>query len=374
MLKVTTGTATLSIKDVEVNEGADTATVIVTVDDAVMSRFSVVPMTEDNTAINGLDYTAVSGQTLSFAGDRAGETLSFTVAILDDALYEGGASGDVKETVVVSLGDPVGTTNVDSSATATISITDNDYQVALTMEDFSVNESAGMATVIVSLDTAVDNPFSVEASTTTDGTATAGEDYIAYTTVTSQILSFTGATGEIQSFSVTLEDDSMREFPETLTVSLINLDVPTDTATTVGTLRPVSATITIMDDDLSTGGVNLNLLFPVTVDGKTYFYLDQNGNGRADDEDGVTHTALNHFLNGGGNTMATQEGAHKGQNDARSVIVGDTTLILPTVDEIDDVAQRPAHRHARKLAESARPGGILDSQPPFESAAKICHI
>ena len=334
MLKVTTGTATLSIKDVKVDEDAGTATVIVMVDDAVMSGFSVVPMTEDNTAINGLDYTAVSGQTLAFTGTFDGETLSFTVPIIDDALYEGGALG-TRETVVVSLVNPQNATNVDSSATAIISITDNEYEVALTMEDVIVSEGAGTATVSVSLDTAVTYAFSVVASTT-DGTATATPAPGDYTAIPSQTLSFTGTfTGtETRTFSVPITDDDTLEFPETLTVSLSNLHVPTDTATTVGTLRPVSATITIMDDDLSTGGVNLNLLFPVSVNGKTYRYLDQNGNGRADDEDGVTHTALNHFLNGGGNTMATQEGAHKGQDDARSVIVGDTTLILPTVDEL----------------------------------------
>ena len=180
-LDVTTGTATLSIADVEVDEGAGTATVSVMVDDAVMSGFSVDAMTDDGsaTATNGLDYTAVSDQTLFFAGTFAGETLSFTVPILDDALYEGGASG-IPETVGVRLVNPQNADNVDSSNTATIRITDNEYQVALTMEDFSVNESAGTATVRVSLDTAVDNPFSVEASTTDGigiGIATVGEDY-----------------------------------------------------------------------------------------------------------------------------------------------------------------------------------------------------
>ena len=155
-LDVTTGTATLSIADVEVDEGAGTATVSVTVDDAVMSGFSVDARTEDDagTATDGLDYTAVSGQILSFAGTFAGETLSFTVTIIDDALYEGGASG-IAETVVVSLVNPQNATNVDSSDTATISITDNEYQVALTMEDVSVSEDAGTATVSVSLETAV---------------------------------------------------------------------------------------------------------------------------------------------------------------------------------------------------------------------------
>ena len=182
-----------------VDEGAGTATVSVMVDDAVMSGFSVDAMTDDGTATAPGDYTAVSGQTLSFAGTFVGETQTFTVSIIDDALYEGGALG-IAETVAVSLVNPENATNVDSSNTATISITDNEYQVALTMEDVSVSEGAGMATVSVSLDTAVTYAFSVVASIA-DGTAIAGEDY---TAVPSQTLSFTGApAGETQTFSVT---------------------------------------------------------------------------------------------------------------------------------------------------------------------------
>ena len=169
--------------------------------------------------------------------------------------------------------------SVDSSNTATISITDNEYQVALTMEDVSVNENAGTATVSVRLDTAVPGAFSVVASTA-PGTATAPGDY---TAIPSQTLSFAGTfAGETLSFTVPITDDTTPEFTETLTVSLSTLQVPTDTATTAGTLRPVSATITIMDNDINTRGINLNLLFPVTVDGKTWFYLDHNGNGRID--------------------------------------------------------------------------------------------
>ena len=342
-LDVMTGTATLSIADVEVDEGAGTATVSVMVDDAVMSGFSVDAMTADDagTATDGLDYTAVSGQILSFAGTFAGETLSFTVPIIDDALYEGGALG-VAETVVVSLVNLQNATNVDHSVTATISITDNEYQVALTMEDVSVSENAGTATVSVSLDTAVPGAFSVVASTA-DDTATAVEDY---TAVSGQTLSFAGTfAGETLSFTVTITDDSIQELTETLMLSLSNLQVPTDTATTMGTLRPVSATITIMDDDINTSGVNLHLIFPVTVDGKTYRYLDNNGNSRIDSGDRVTHIVLNTLLNGDGNssTAATQDGVHNGQDDARSVIVGDTVLILPTVNELMALRSSPSN-------------------------------
>ena len=90
-----------------------------------------------------------------------------------------------------------------------------------------------------------------------------------------------------------------------------------------------------MDDDIDTRGINLNLLFPVTVDGKTYFYLDHNGNGIADFEDQVSHNNLQLLLNNSGPTADTQEGVHNGQDDARSVIVGDTTVILPTRAELE---------------------------------------
>ena len=331
-LAVVTGTATLSIAAVSVDEADGTATVSVTVDAEVTDGFSVDAMTADGTATAPGDYTAVSGQTLSFAGTFVGETQTFTVTIIDDPIYEGGTSG-VPETVAVSLGNlRDNATDVDiSSAAATISITDNDYEVALTMEDVSVSEGVGStATVIVSVDTRVPGAFSVEASTA-DGTATAPGDYDA---VSDHVLSFTGEANETQTFSVPITNDNTREFPETLTVSLSNLQVTTDTATTMGTLLPVSATITIMDDDVSTGGVNLNLRFPVTINGKTYFYLDNNGNGIADVGDAVTHRILNDLLNGGSPTDATLDGAHNGQDDARSVIVGDTAVILPTLNEL----------------------------------------
>ena len=54
----------------------------------------------------------------------------------------------------------------------TITITDNDGAM-LTMADVTVAEGADMATVTVSLDNEVQGGFTVDASTTDDGTATA---------------------------------------------------------------------------------------------------------------------------------------------------------------------------------------------------------
>ena len=97
-------------------------------------------------------------------------------------------------------------------------------------------------------------------------------------------------------------------------------------------------------------GVNLNLILPVTTaSGKTYYYLDLDENNRVnpgvgggDANDYATNDMLDALLNGGANTIATQEGTHDGGDDARSEIIGEYTLILPTAAELRVFANDPA--------------------------------
>ena len=158
------------------------------------------------------------------SGTTTNQTQTFSVDIIDDAIYDGGASG-ATETLTVSLVNLTGSTNVDISGIALIRITDNDYEVVLIMEDIIVSESDGSATVTVRLNAAVPNNFSVDILTA-DGSAIAGEDY---TTTTNQTLDFNGDANETQTFNVPITNDTTPEFQETLTVSLGNLDVPMDT-------------------------------------------------------------------------------------------------------------------------------------------------
>ena len=82
-------------------------------------------------------------------------------------------------------------------------------------------------------------------------------------------------------------------------------------------------------------GVDLNLRFPVTtIDGKTYYYLDVDNSGEGDSPDLLNHVVLDNLLNNGADTTHTLEGPHNGNDDARSVIVGTHTLILPTLAEL----------------------------------------
>ena len=64
-------------------------TVTATLDVAVENSFTVDVSTGDGTATAGSDYTALTGNTLTFAGTAAGETQTFTVMLADDSTVEG---------------------------------------------------------------------------------------------------------------------------------------------------------------------------------------------------------------------------------------------------------------------------------------------
>ena len=132
--------------------------------------------------------------------------------------------------------------------------------------------------------------------------------------------------------------------------------------------------------DLGTvSGVNLNLIFPVTTaGGKTYYYLDHDGNGMAqpkENTDGgaardfTTSELLDALLNGGANTIATQDGAHDGTEDERSVIIGEYTLVLPTRAELLVFVADSSFRRNTKLSGTRVTGlRLLVKQPN-----RFCH-
>ena len=79
--------AAVTIDNVSVaeNVAGGTATVTLSLDNAVQGGFAVGCSTSDGTAlVAGSDYTALSGQQVTFAG-TAGETQSVTVTLNNDA-------------------------------------------------------------------------------------------------------------------------------------------------------------------------------------------------------------------------------------------------------------------------------------------------
>ena len=101
------------------------------------------------------DYTAISGQTLTFTG-TAGETQTFTLTPTSDSKLE------ADETVSISQANLSGTSlAVDITDGATITIL-NDDAAAITIADVSGNEDDGNITVTASLDNAVQGGFTVD--------------------------------------------------------------------------------------------------------------------------------------------------------------------------------------------------------------------
>jgi hypothetical protein len=222
-----------------VGEGAGAATVIATLSAPSWQTVTVEYATSDPStgsgqvpAEAGSDYTAISG-TLTFAPGQTSRT--FDVTILDDGIDE------PDETINLTLSDPVSAT-LGTPPTATLTIVDDDEPpgVQFSSAAYSVGEGTGMATVTATLSTASAMIVTVDYATS-NGTATAGDDY----TAASGTLNF--APGQTsRTFDVTILDDTFDEPDETLTLALSN---PSNG--TPGT--PHTATLTIVDDDVPPG-------------------------------------------------------------------------------------------------------------------------
>ncbi len=191
--------------------------------------------TTNGRAIAGEDYIAAS-DTLTFA---AGETTrTITVTVLNDAIFEDPEAF----TVDISNADAGGTglTITDSSGTGNI-IDDDQPTVAIADGSPSPQTEADAATITfeVTLSNAADQAVTVD-YTTTNGTAIAGEDYIA----ASDTLTF--AAGETtRTITVTVLNDAIFEDPEAFTVDISNADA----GGTSLTITDSSGTGNIVDDD-----------------------------------------------------------------------------------------------------------------------------
>lgn len=193
-----------------VSESAGNAVVIVTRVNGAASGVSVDYSTSDGTATAGQDYTAVSG-TLNFGAGETSKT--FTVPITNDAIVES------NETINLTLSKPSGGATVGTSAPIVLTIIDDDGAPALSIGSVSANEGNGGTTAFnfrVILSGAISQPVTVNYSTA-DGTAIAGDDYVA----ASGTISF--APGEIIKFiPILVKGDYYIEGDETFTVNLSN--------------------------------------------------------------------------------------------------------------------------------------------------------
>ena len=200
---------TLSVGDATATEGDDAAVFTVTLSAASTRAVTVAYATTDGTATAGEDYASTSGTLTVPAGDTTGE---IRVPVLDDDEVE------EAETFTLTLSDPTNATIDDGEGIGTIADDDDDVPPpelpTLSVDDPTVTEGEAAAVFTVTLSSAGDEAVTA-AYTTSDGTATAGEDY----TSASGTLTIPAGdtTGEI---SVPVLDDDDVEEAETFNLTL----------------------------------------------------------------------------------------------------------------------------------------------------------
>lgn len=214
-----------AVTETNVLEANRTLTMAVNLDYPMSRQVSVDYATQDLTATAGSDYTAASG-TLIFQPGTTNRTISLTIK--DDTLVE------LDEQFQVAFLNPV---DVVPGPPLTVTILDNDFPaVAFSGDRFTVGEGDGTASAEVRLSAPSGQAVSV-AYTVTNGTATAGLDFVAMTGV----LEFSpGQTAK--TIAVPILDDTLDETTETV---LLKLSSPTNAV--LGT--PATATLEILDND-----------------------------------------------------------------------------------------------------------------------------
>jgi hypothetical protein len=212
-----------------VGEESDEVTVSVTRTGDLDVPASVAFETSDGTATAGSDYTPAGG-VLSFEAGQT--TASFTVAVIDDAVFEG------DETVTLTLTSPTGVP-LGSPSTSTLTIRDDDAPavVSFAQPARTVEENAGAVEVQVVRNGNLQAPATVEYSQTS-GSATLGADF----SLPSGSLTFE-AGQTTASFTVPVVDDQARESAETVVLSLASRQPDT----TLGAVRSTKLTLAASD-------------------------------------------------------------------------------------------------------------------------------
>ncbi|WP_339728454.1 Calx-beta domain-containing protein, partial [uncultured Gimesia sp.] len=259
--------SSISIDDVSINEDLGTTTITVSRNKLVDRAVSVDYATSNDLALDPEDYTSTSG-TLTFADDEFSKTI--TVPVMIDDLVEDDESFFVNLTNLQANGADV---NIgDNQGTVTIL---NDDQATISINDFTVNENGGTATLTVSLDQPVATTVTVDFSTD-DLSAFDLDDY------TAQTGTLTFASGvQTQTIIIDITDDlDTVEGDESFVVNLTDLQanglnvIMGNNQGTVTIHDNESATISISDETVNEGDGTVTLTVSIDKPVKTTVNVD----------------------------------------------------------------------------------------------------
>lgn len=209
--------------------------------------------TENATAIGAADFTGQANRVLSFSAGEMSKTVQ--VAITEDSLAESIETFNGRISNASGIG-------IIRSATATVSINDNDQSVwNVAVATPEVDEGAAYMTFTVSRIGAA-GAASIDFFTS-GGSATKDLDYVA----SNQTLSF--AAGEMsKTVRVSITDDTLAEQNETIFGGIGNAST--------GTVGVASATATVNDNDQSSWRVG-TIASPIESDGTLAVTVSRTG-------------------------------------------------------------------------------------------------
>jgi hypothetical protein len=232
------GSLEFDVSNVTVDENARAAILTVTRKGGSDGIVSVTVMSSDGSATAVKDYTALA-TTVIFAA-RDADTKTVMISLTDDSEVE------PTETLSVTLSAPTGGATLGPNSTATITIRDNDTispppqpgSLQFDVGSLSVGELAGTAILTITRIGGTDGAVDVTV-TSSDGSATAGQDYAPLSTT----VSFADGDAAAKTVTVPITNDFTAEADETLSVAL---SAPTGGAVLGAN---AAATVTILDDD-----------------------------------------------------------------------------------------------------------------------------
>lgn len=199
---------------------------------------SVNAATSDGTATNGVHYLG-GNFNLVFPESEVFQTFSIDII----------PNFEVNDNRTVNLAlsniQPPGSAGIGNQPTAVLTIINDDSAISFSSPSFSRIENAvdGQASISIVRSGSTAGPASVNFTTTTNGTATAGVDFVAVT----NLVNF--AVGEtVRTVFIPIINDALIEGNETVSMELTN-------ANGAFLLEPATATLTILDDDLGPGRI-----------------------------------------------------------------------------------------------------------------------
>lgn len=227
---------TVSVSDATVNEGVGTVELIVSIDALSGRNVTVDYVVVNGSALNGPDYTGASSTASVLAGATS---TTVSISILDDEFFE------INETFTVVLSNPMNATLAGGGGSVgTVTIQDDDTAPTVSIQETAaITEGDGSAQTQVNIEVVLthvlDTGVTVEFATS-DGTATAGQDYVGATNSVTIAANTTSTT-----IQVAVEGDDSDENDETFVVTISNA------TSAVGslTITQATSTVSILDDD-----------------------------------------------------------------------------------------------------------------------------